>query len=195
MNSQDTCRTLENLPESKRRDYAARWGRVLKEVERLPVPRKVADYDQPLLDQIAEIVGKEFFGEGFIANIRLWYHWHLQLVRDAQPGSRPAAGATGFATMRKGRGRRLVTTVFAAVVDQWLPEKDRYGVLNDGWPCRSRLEWFIHIVGHELVHVAHLNICGHPAVERGYPMGHTSKFQRLNRIILGGVGFKWKVNR
>jgi hypothetical protein len=194
-----SCRDLEVLLQDAgcdREYYRLRWDRVLRHLQGLSVPAKVSDYPPSLLDQITEIVGEEFFGETFVSEIRKRFKWSISMNVDPEPLEVTGAAATGEYHLRRDKngapgGKRFGTEIFADVFDVKLSASGGQIIMNDGWPCRTRLEWIMHVIGHELVHVLHFKLCGYPDTEAGSPYGHTRKFILLNRLVVGGIGYKW----
>ena len=100
-----------------------------------------------------------------------------------------AAAATGTSNVKvrdangKVIGRYVLfgTKVYANVVDTYLSGPRPDLIMNDEWPCRTVLEWVLHIVCHDLVHVLHLKMCQYPASEENSPFGtHASSYCLTN---------------
>jgi hypothetical protein len=170
---------------------AQRWQTVFRGLAkqcRLPV--NVVDYQPKHINAIADAVGDAFFGRTFVPMLRRT-GWQLRinpspLLRADDRRGLPGAAVTGWNSQR----RFFHTDIEAAVVDHYLPvhvDDRRFRIRNDGFEVNTRVEWVAHIVGHELVHCLQMIVCGHG------DRYHDAEFSRLNRKILGGHSYVWKI--
>lgn len=150
---------------------------------------RVSTVTPAVLLDVAHTVGDAFFYRGFVSFIQRRLLWVLVLNPNRSGGTGAANTGYNHPLVRPNRTRaqmqpRVVTTLEAHVMDAALDQMraDGLALYNDGFLVADALEWMAHVIGHELLHVFHMHVCGWAG------NGHPPEFLRLNQIILGGHG-------